>query len=74
MAIQVASLNDAQSARQMVYRLRRRGYRAYEVAVTVNGKETYHRVRVGPFSDSDEVSQTAARLKRDRFEVMIVSE
>jgi cell division septation protein DedD len=74
LAIQVASLNDAQGARQMVYRLRRRGYRAYAVAVTPNGKETYHRVRVGPFSDSDEVSQTAARLKRDRFEVMIVSE
>ncbi|MEE9402053.1 MAG: SPOR domain-containing protein [Desulfobacteria bacterium] len=74
LTIQVASLNDAQKARQMVARLKGKGYEAYEVAVTLPGKGTYHRVRVGHFTDSNEASRVAARLKRENFEIMIVRE
>jgi cell division septation protein DedD len=74
LTIQVASLNDAQKAREMVARLKSKGYEAYEVAVTMPGKKVYHRVRVGHFTDSNEVSQVAARLKRDKFEIMILRE
>ena len=72
--IQVASLNDAESARRMVDRLKRKGYEAYEVAVTLNGNEIYHRVQVGHFMDANKTSQIAARLKRDEFDVVILRE
>lgn len=74
LTIQVASLNDAQKARQMVDLLSDKGYAVYEVTVNLPGKGTYHRVRVGRFSDSIETSQVAARLKREGFEVLIVRE
>ena len=74
LTIQVASLNDAQEARQMVSRLKRKGYNAYEITVTIPDKGTYHRVRVGHFMDSNEASRVAARLKREKVEVMIVRE
>jgi cell division septation protein DedD len=74
LTIQVASFNDAQQARQMVSRLKGRGYDAYEITVTLPEKGTYHRVRVGHFMDSNAASRVAANLKREKFEVMIVRE
>ena len=74
LTIQVASLKNATKARQMVARLKRKGYEAYEVAVNVPGKGTYHRVRVGHFADSNEAGRVAARLKQDKLEAMIVRE
>ena len=74
LTIQVASLNDAQRARQMVAHLKAKGYEAYEVVATLPGKGTYHRIRVGHFADSNEASRIAARLKRERFEVIIIRE
>lgn len=74
LTIQVASLKNATKARQMVTRLKRKGYEAYEVAVNVPGNGAYHRVRVGHFADSSEAGRVAARLKRDKLETMIVRE
>lgn len=74
LTIQVASLHDAQKARELVARLKNKGYEAYEVAITMPGDKIYHRVRVGHFADSNEASQVAARLKRERFDIVIVRE
>jgi cell division septation protein DedD len=74
LTIQVASLNDAQRARQMVAHLKAKGYEAYEVVATLPEKGTYHRIRVGHFADSNEASLVAARLKRERFEIIILRE
>jgi len=74
LTIQVASLKDAKKARQVVARLRRKGYDAYEVLTSVPGKGTYHRVRVGHFSDSNEAGRIAAKLKQDNLETMILRE
>ena len=74
LTLQVASLTNADEAAQMVILLKRQGYEAYEVTVTLPSKGTYHRVRVGHFSSSDEASRIAARLKRDQFEVILCRE
>ena len=58
----------------MVAHLKAKGYEAYEVVATLPGKGIYHRVRVGHFADSNEASLTAARLKRERFEIIILRE
>ena len=74
LTIQVASLKRAKKARQVVARLKRKGYEAYEVRVSVPGKGTYHRVRVGHFTDSSEAGLVAAKLKQEKLETMIVRE
>ena len=74
LTIQVASLNSAGKAGEMVADLRRKGYEAYETMVSVPGKGTYHRVRVGHFSDSTRAGRVAARLKQEKFETLIVRE
>jgi len=74
LTIQVVSLKDAKKARQIVARLRRKGYEAYEVQVDVPEKGTFHRVRVGHFADSSEAGRVAARLRRENLETMIVRE
>jgi cell division septation protein DedD len=74
LTVQVASLVDAQKARELVTRLKSKGYDAYEVMATKPGNKIYHRVRVGHFADSNEASQVAARLKREKFEIMILRE
>jgi cell division protein FtsN len=74
LTIQVASLKNARKARQMVARLKRKGYEAYEVTVNIPGNGAYHRVRVGHFADSSDAGRVAARLKQDKLETMIVRE
>jgi len=71
LTIQVASLQDAEEASEMVRLLNRKGYEAYSVALSLPEKGTYHRVRVGSFVDSNEASRVAAKLKREGFKVMI---
>ncbi len=74
LTIQVASLQDAETASQMVGLLRGKGYRARSVTVSLPGEGTYHRVRVGRFSDASETSRVAARLKREGFDTVIFRE
>jgi hypothetical protein len=74
LTIQVASLKNAKKARQVVARLRRKGYDAYEVTMGTPGKGAYYRVRVGHFSDSSEAGRVASRLKQDKFETLILRE
>jgi cell division protein FtsN len=74
LTIQVASLQNAEEAAEMVRFLKRKGYEAYSVATSLPGKGTYHRVRVGHFVDSSEASRVAARLKREGHKIMIFRE
>jgi cell division septation protein DedD len=74
LTIQVASLQDAEEAGQMVRLLKSKGYQAYSVTLSLLGGNTYHRVRVGRFSDSSEASRVAASLKRAGFNIMIFRE
>ena len=74
LTIQVASLQSSKQARRVIDRLKSKGYEAYESRVSVPGKGTYHRVRVGHFENSSEASRVAARLKKDQLDILIVRE
>ncbi len=74
LTIQVASLQDPEEASEMVSLLKRKGYEAYSVAMSLPEKGTYHRVRVGHFVDSSKASRVAASLKREGFKIVIFRE
>ena len=40
--------------------------------VTINGNDTWHRVRVGPFSDLASLNEVRARLRENRMETMVL--
>jgi cell division protein FtsN len=40
--------------------------------VTINGSDTWHRVRVGPFSDLASLNEVRARLRENRMETMVL--
>lgn len=72
--LQVASLHDRAKAENMVATLKKKGYGAYAVTTEVTGKGTYHRVRVGHFTDRDEAIKMATRLKGEKFDPIVLRE
>lgn len=72
--LQVASLRDSARARKLVSDLKSKGYGAYAVTARVNGKGTYHRVRVGHFKDLNEARTMATRLRHEKFEPIVIRE
>ena len=72
--LQVASLKEQNKAEKMVATLKDQGYDAYAVASAVAGKGTYHRVRVGRFTDRDDAIKTASRLRRLKYEPIVMRE
>jgi DedD protein len=61
--LQVSSFKQAAEAEAFAAVLRRRGHRAYVEAAEVQGRGTWHRVRIGPFKHKHE-----ATLYRQDFE------
>ncbi len=72
-SIQVAAVQNAQSAEQLAARLRKKGYRAYRLRSEVTGKGVWYRVRVGAFEDRSAADRVLAKLKADNFSGMVVS-
>jgi cell division septation protein DedD len=63
LAIQVASLQEADRADQMVQRLRAQGFAAYKATVTIPGKGVWYRIRVGSFQHREEAAATLQGLE-----------
>jgi cell division septation protein DedD len=72
--LQVASLQDRAKAENLVAALKKKGYGAYAVTTEVTGKGTYHRVRVGHFTDRDEAIKMATKLKGEKYEPIVLRE
>ncbi len=72
-SIQVAAVQNAQSADQLAARLRKQGYRAYRLRSEVAGKGVWYRVRVGAFENRGEADRVLTKLKADNFSGMVVS-
>ena len=74
LAIQVGAFESSESAEQLARELRSRRFAAY-VVPGVQGDHPRWRVRVGPFSDREEATRRAARLKsKERLPTWIVEE
>ena len=71
--LQVASLQDAKMADEMVARLRREGYQALQTAVTIPGKGRWFRVQVGRFADRQAARATTRALEAKGLQPILVS-
>jgi cell division protein FtsN len=61
--IQIASFKARSDADRLKAQLALMGVQAQIQQVTINGKDTYHRVRSGPYSGKEAVNKTRAMLK-----------
>lgn len=74
LTVQVASLQDSTRAEELVSSLKRKGYGAYTVRAQVPGKGTYHRVRVGHFTNRQKAMQVLESLRQGGLQPIIVRE
>jgi len=70
--IQVASLKEERSAAAMVDRLQVNGYPAYRERADIEGKGTWHRVRIGSFADAADAARTLERLKAAELKPLLI--
>ena len=61
--VQVASLRTAADAERLKAQLAMQGIQTRVQSVTVNGKDTYHRVQAGPYQGKQAVNQVRGQLK-----------
>ena len=62
--LQVGSFSDSTKADRFRAELAMMGMQTSIQKVTINNKDTYHRVRVGPFGTLNELDKTRQRLKK----------
>ncbi len=70
--LQVASLKDAKTADAMVDQLRAHGYPAYRERAEIEGKGTWHRVRIGSFSGPSDAEKTMEKLNSAKLKPMLI--
>ena len=73
LTLQVASLQDAKTADEMVARLRKEGYSAHRTSVTIPGKGRWYRIQVGRFSDREQAAKTIQALESKGLKPILVS-
>jgi cell division protein FtsN len=73
LTLQVASLQDAKTADEMVARLSKEGYSAHRTSVTIPGKGRWYRIQVGRFSDREQAAQTIHALESKGLKPILVS-
>ena len=66
--LQVASFRDGAKAERLKAELALQGMQTSIQKVTVNNKDTYHRVRVGPFNDLGTLDKTRRTLQKKGIE------
>ena len=70
--VQIASVKDQESADKLVGDLVKKGYPAYRSSGEVQGKGTWHRVRIGEFREKSEAEGILAGLGKDKIKGIIV--
>lgn len=68
--LQVGSFRKLEDADRLKARLAFMGLESAIQTVSIDGAETWHRVRVGPFIGRDALDQARATLKQNKFESM----
>jgi cell division protein FtsN len=70
--LQVASFRTAADADRLKAQLALKGINVQVQQVTINGKDTYHRVRAGPFQGKQAVNQARSQLASSGFEPIAI--
>ncbi len=71
--LQAGSFRRHEQAEQLRAKLGFLGLETSVQTVTVNGRETWHRVRVGPFSKLGELNKARALLKRNQIDAILIA-
>lgn len=71
--IQAASLKDSKIADKLVAKLKKKGYPAYKLKAVIPAKGTWFRIRIGSYKDKTDAAKIINRLKKDKFNVMLVA-
>jgi len=71
--IQAASLKDSKIADKLVAKLKKKGYPAYKLKAVIPAKGTWFRIRIGSYKDKTDAGKIINRLKKDKFNVMLVA-
>ena len=70
--LQAGSFRARQQADQLKAKLALLGLQSDIQTVTINNQETWHRVRVGPFSDLNALNTARARLKENQLDAILL--
>lgn len=70
--LQAGSFRSFEEADRLKANLTLLGVEAHIQTVTVNNKDTWHRVHIGPYHDLPELNQVRARLKQNRIDAVIL--
>jgi cell division septation protein DedD len=70
--IQAASVKSKPDADRLVNKLIRRGYPAYLLTSRIEGKGTWHRVRIGAYPTSDAAKPVLTELRRTGMKPILV--
>ena len=70
--VQIASLRTAADAERFKAQLAMQGIQAKVQTVTVNGKDTYHRVQAGPYQGKQAVNEVRSQLKAKGMDTIAV--
>lgn len=73
-ALQIAALNSAEEARELVQKLKSKGYEAYAVTGSAAAKGSLHRVRIGSFLTLPEAREFAVEFeKKEKIRTIIAT-
>ena len=70
--IQVASLKNMKDAAELAEMLKKKGHQAYTVSAKIPGKGTWHRIRIGHFTNRSDAGNILGRLKKDKYRPIVV--
>lgn len=70
--VQVASLKTAVDAERVKAQLAMQGIQAKVQTVTINGKDTYHRVQAGPYQGAQAVNEVRNQLKAKGMDTIAI--
>ncbi len=72
--LQIAALNNPDEARELVNKLRAKGYPAYQITGSAAAKGTLYRVRLGQFQSLQEARQSALEFeKKEKMKTIITA-
>lgn len=71
-SIQAASVKNKPDAERLVKKLKKRGYPAFVLTSKIEGKGTWHRVRIGPFSTKEDATRILNAVRQTGMKPILV--
>jgi cell division septation protein DedD len=73
LTVQVASVKNVQDAGRLIVSLKKKGFAAYMNKAVIPGRGTWYRVRVGPYKNRTQADRTLSKLKKEKYNGIIIT-